>query len=271
MSSSSSDTAPTRSPRTSRRQARGTSSTIDTARAGRRRAGLEAVPPDTRHVLMIGVDQPRTPEIVSRVVHDHVSAGGLLTSPRYRGRGHPLMFSTSVPPSLNHLRARARDRSRPAPMTSEAYYTAYQTYGARPGGLVRSTSDLIHEIRQALADNATDSAGGDAISRRAEAGTRAAFRRHPIADRGAWRDTVLELWRDADYREERYAALDLAGAKEYIDFRTFDRDFFIRKAIGWALRDLVRHRGVLRRTQPRRPQPAQPPKRSKTRRKSSTA
>ena len=50
---------------------------------------------------------------------------------------------------------------------------------------------------------------------------------------------MLDLWRNADYREERYAALDLAGAKEYIEFRTFDRDFFIRKAIGWALRDLA--------------------------------
>ena len=65
------------------------------------RAGLDAVPPDTRHVLMIGVDQPRTPEIVSRVIRAHVSAGGLITSPRYRGRGgHPLMFSVRLLPEL---------------------------------------------------------------------------------------------------------------------------------------------------------------------------
>ena len=114
------------------------------------------------------------------------------------------------------------------------------------------TSDLIHEIRQALADHAdpTKAEGMRAYMKsempyrgvQKPARTkicRAAFRRHPIADQDAWRDTVLELWRDADYREERYAALDLAGAKQYMEFRTFDRDFFIRKAIGWALRDLA--------------------------------
>ena len=114
------------------------------------KAGLEAVPVDTRHVLVIGVDQPRTPEIVSRVIRAHVSAGGLLTSPRYRGRGgHPLMFSVRLLPELkliseeNHGLREVFERHRSEitqvqfddPMvrldlnTPEAYHTAYQTYG----------------------------------------------------------------------------------------------------------------------------------------------
>ena len=50
----------------------------------------------TEDILLIGVDQPRTPGIVARVVDAHIAARSLLTSPRYRGRGgHPLMFSAS--------------------------------------------------------------------------------------------------------------------------------------------------------------------------------
>ena len=114
------------------------------------KAGLDAVPPDTEHVLMIGVDQPRTPQIVSRVIAAHVSAGGLLTSPRYRGRGgHPLMFSVRLLPELkliseeNHGLREVFERHRSEitevhfddPMvrldlnTPEAYHTAYENYG----------------------------------------------------------------------------------------------------------------------------------------------
>lgn len=38
---------------------------------------------------------------------------------------------------------------------------------------------------------------------------------HPIADRRAWEATVLALWDDAAYREERYAALALTGHRHY--------------------------------------------------------
>ena len=119
------------------------------------KAGLDAVPPDTDHVLMIGVDQPRTPQIVSRVVDAHVAAGALLTSPRYRGRGgHPLMFSVHLLPELklisedNHGLREVFERHRSEitevhfddPMvrldlnTPEAFHTAYERYG-RPDPL----------------------------------------------------------------------------------------------------------------------------------------
>ena len=37
-----------------------------------------------------------------------------------------------------------------------------------------------------------------------------------------WRDTVLTLWRGARHREERYAAIELAGFSEYRSFQTLD-------------------------------------------------
>jgi hypothetical protein len=38
---------------------------------------------------------------------------------------------------------------------------------------------------------------------------RAVFAAHPLESFQAWRDTVLTLWREATYREERYVALAL--------------------------------------------------------------
>ena len=61
------------------------------------RAGLEEVPPNATDVLLVGVDQPRTADIVRRVVSAHTTARALLTSPRFRGRGgHPLVFSVEL-------------------------------------------------------------------------------------------------------------------------------------------------------------------------------
>ena len=49
---------------------------------------------------------------------------------------------------------------------------------------------------------------------------RAAFAAHPLDGVDAWRATVLALWREATHREERYAAIELAGAPRYRAFRT---------------------------------------------------
>ncbi|PWU09551.1 MAG: DNA alkylation repair protein [Terriglobia bacterium] len=48
------------------------------------------------------------------------------------------------------------------------------------------------------------------------------FAEHPLATFETWRDTVLELWRSARYREERYAAIELAGNPRYRGFRTLE-------------------------------------------------
>ena len=49
---------------------------------------------------------------------------------------------------------------------------------------------------------------------------RASFAAPRLASENAWRDTVLELWRQAAYREERYAAIELSGHRFYRDFQT---------------------------------------------------
>ena len=52
--------------------------------------------------------------------------------------------------------------------------------------------------------------------------TRDVFRRHPLPDPETWRMAVLALWREAERREERYAAIDLASASAYRAFRTLN-------------------------------------------------
>ena len=47
---------------------------------------------------------------------------------------------------------------------------------------------------------------------RTRAVTRAALAAQPLRDRETWADTVAALWDEATHREERYAALALAGA-----------------------------------------------------------
>jgi 3-methyladenine DNA glycosylase AlkD len=44
----------------------------------------------------------------------------------------------------------------------------------------------------------------------------------PLETFGAWRDAVLELWRGAQHREERYVALDMMALPRYRAFRTMD-------------------------------------------------
>ena len=52
---------------------------------------------------------------------------------------------------------------------------------------------------------------GVAKPERVELG-RELFAAHPVSDPETWVAIVLELWREAEYREERYLALDLTGA-----------------------------------------------------------
>jgi 3-methyladenine DNA glycosylase AlkD len=51
---------------------------------------------------------------------------------------------------------------------------------------------------------------------------KAAFAAHPLASFAEWREAVLDLWRGARYREERYAAIELAGCMRYRHFQTMD-------------------------------------------------
>ena len=114
------------------------------------KAGIQAVPEKTEDIILLGVDQPRTAQIVRRVVDTHLGTRALLTSPRFQGRGgHPLMFSTRLIPELKLIseenqglrevferhRAEITEVHFDDPMarldlnTPEVYEAAYQTYG----------------------------------------------------------------------------------------------------------------------------------------------
>ena len=51
---------------------------------------------------------------------------------------------------------------------------------------------------------------------------RVVFPVHSLESFDDWRDTVLALWCDARFREERYAALLLTGERRYRDYQTLD-------------------------------------------------
>jgi 3-methyladenine DNA glycosylase AlkD len=48
------------------------------------------------------------------------------------------------------------------------------------------------------------------------------FATHPLGSFVEWRETVLRLWREAAYREERYAAINLTEARRYAAYQTLD-------------------------------------------------
>lgn len=52
------------------------------------------------------------------------------------------------------------------------------------------------------------------------AACRAVFAEHPLATADEWRRAMLDLWRSAAHREERYAAIELAGARRYATFQS---------------------------------------------------
>lgn len=41
------------------------------------------------------------------------------------------------------------------------------------------------------------------------------FKEHPLPDDVAWQETILQLWRHAEVREERHAAIELLGYRPY--------------------------------------------------------
>ena len=48
---------------------------------------------------------------------------------------------------------------------------------------------------------------------------REAFKEYESLTRDDWAATALELWRNAEYREERYAAIALTGWRAYLSFQ----------------------------------------------------
>jgi len=80
------------------------------------------------------------------------------------------------------------------------------------------------------------------------------FAARPLPTFEAWRDAVAAIWRGAQYREERYAAIELAGFRAYREFQTLDAlplyEEMIVTGAWWDLVDsLASHQigGLLRR------------------------
>jgi 3-methyladenine DNA glycosylase AlkD len=48
------------------------------------------------------------------------------------------------------------------------------------------------------------------------------FAAHPIQTAADWRDACLRIWREAQFREERYAAIGLTGLRLYRSFQTLE-------------------------------------------------
>ena len=65
------------------------------------RAGLKMLSPEAGHVMIISVDQPRSPKLLSEVLETHLRQGSAITYPVYQGRGgHPVLFSRGLLPEL---------------------------------------------------------------------------------------------------------------------------------------------------------------------------
>jgi 3-methyladenine DNA glycosylase AlkD len=97
------------------------------------------------------------------------------------------------------------------------------------------TSRLLTRLRKAMAAEADPSraAGMQAymkstmpyhglVSAKMRAVSAEVFAHHPLASCDEWRAAILGLWREARFREERYAALELAADKRHSQCRTPD-------------------------------------------------
>ncbi|WP_084959110.1 DNA alkylation repair protein [Thermoactinospora rubra] len=71
---------------------------------------------------------------------------------------------------------------------------------------------------QAYMKSAMPFLGVQAAPRRAA--LRKVFAEHRLGSAPEWRRAVLELWREAEFREERYAAVELTGFRYYRDYQT---------------------------------------------------
>ena len=96
----------------------------------------------------------------------------------------------------------------------------------------RADGVLIHEVKRALAVHA-DAARAPAMQAYMKSAMpyrgvpapvmrrtcRTVFIAHPLDSFAMWRATVLQLWRSASYREERYAAIELSGQRRYASYQ----------------------------------------------------
>lgn len=69
------------------------------------RTGVRQVPTDTSAVLVLSVDQPRSPELVRQVIDAYREKKAPVTYPAYQGRGgHPIIFDGALLPDMARVR-----------------------------------------------------------------------------------------------------------------------------------------------------------------------
>jgi 3-methyladenine DNA glycosylase AlkD len=136
------------------------------------------------------------------------------------------------------------------------------------------THPLVRTVRRAVAEAAdpTKAAGMQAYMKSAmpyrgvsapvlKRLCRDAFKAHPLSTPEEWQGVVLQLWRQAAFREERYAAVLLTQARAYREFVTFSSLPMLEEMIvtgaWWDVVDtLAGHNlGELLRAEPRRMKP----------------
>jgi molybdenum cofactor cytidylyltransferase len=74
------------------------------------KAGLNALGPEgLAAVLILNVDQPRSPETIRELIRRHYAAGRLITIPMYRGKGgHPIVVDPALLPELRSISEEAQ-------------------------------------------------------------------------------------------------------------------------------------------------------------------
>jgi 3-methyladenine DNA glycosylase AlkD len=136
------------------------------------------------------------------------------------------------------------------------------------------THPLVRTVRRAVAEAAdpTKAAGMQAYMKSAmpyrgvsapvlKRLCRDAFKAHPLSTPEEWQGVVLQLWRQAAFREERYAAVLLTQARAYREFVTFSSLPMLEEMIvtgaWWDVVDtLAGHNlGEILRAEPRRMKP----------------
>lgn len=65
------------------------------------RLGVSLVDETADSILLLAVDQPRTVDIIRRVMQAHLAGDALITHPTHKGRGgHPIVFRRALAPEL---------------------------------------------------------------------------------------------------------------------------------------------------------------------------
>lgn len=78
-------------------------------RASSLRTGAAALPDDSPAVIVLNVDQPRSADVLRRLMDQHTAGGVLITIPAHKGRrGHPPVLSGTLLPELRAAQEESR-------------------------------------------------------------------------------------------------------------------------------------------------------------------